>query len=235
MLNGLFAIMPRPVMGASLLFAACFILINGLQTITSRMLDARRTLVIGLAMSTGLAVEFFPDLVRDMPVAVQPIMTSSLVVGTITALLLNLLFRLGQRVRASLIVEPASPDALTKVAEFFDARGRSWGARRDVIERASFGALLDGPATTLADGQRALDVLMDAVELIAAFGADRIDLSVLRNGAFVDLRVAVRDGSLRAAIEDRRVRMYGRMLAVGGSALAGADDHGVTLRLGRLQ
>jgi len=96
-------------------------------------------------------------------------------------------------------------------------------------------ALLDGPATTLADGQRALDVLMDAVELIAAFGADRIDLSVLRNGAFVDLRVAVRDGSLRAAIEDRRVRMYGRMLAVGGSALAGADDHGVTLRLGRLQ
>jgi len=181
MLNGLFAIMPRPVMGASLLFAACFILINGLQTITSRMLDARRTLVIGLAMSTGLAVEFFPDLVRDMPVAVQPIMTSSLVVGTITALLLNLLFRLGQRVRASLIVEPASPDALTKVAEFFDARGRSWGARRDVIERASFGV------------SQAIETIHDicgplaAVRIDARFDEFNLDVTISYQGDLIEL------------------------------------------------
>jgi hypothetical protein len=125
------------------------------------------------------------------------------------------------------------------IGESEEAFSQSLGRRLafvDVLRKVKIEpALLDGPTTTLADGQRALDVLMDAVELIAAFGADRIDLSVLRSGAFIDLRVAVRDGSLRAAIEDRRLRLYGRMLAVGGSALAGADDQAVTLRLGRLQ
>jgi xanthine permease XanP len=139
MLTGVFVLMPRPVMGAALIFAACFILINGLQTITSRMLDARRTLVIGLALSVGFAAEIYPTMALQMPVALQPIVSSSLVLGTITALLLNLLFRLGQRQRVSLAVEPGAGDVLTKVAEFFDAQGRSWGARRDIIERVSFG------------------------------------------------------------------------------------------------
>jgi xanthine permease XanP len=139
MLTSVLVLMPRPVMGAALIFAACFILINGLQTITSRMLDARRTLVIGLALSVGLAAEMHPTMALQTPVALQPIVSSSLVLGTITALLLNLLFRLGQRQRVSLAVEPAAADVLTTVAEFLDAQGRSWGARRDIMERVSFG------------------------------------------------------------------------------------------------
>jgi len=138
-LTGLFVMMPRPVMGALLVFVACFLLINGIQTIASRMLDARRTLVIGLAMSAGITAEIAPDAVSNMPAALAPIFSSSLVVGTIAALLLNVLFRLGQRKRVSFVVEPAAPDGLTHVREFLDAQGRSWGARRDIIERVSFG------------------------------------------------------------------------------------------------
>ena len=89
MLTGVFVLMPRPVMGAALIFAACFILINGLQAITSRMLDARRTLVIGLALSAGFAAEIFPDLADRLPVVLKPIVGSSLVLGTLTALLLK--------------------------------------------------------------------------------------------------------------------------------------------------
>ena len=139
MLTGVFVLMPRPVMGAALIFAACFILINGLQTITSRMFDARRTLVIGLALSTGFAAEIFPDMADRLPVVLKPIVGSSLVLGTLTALLLNLLFRLGQRQRVTMTVDPESADALTKVKEFFDAHGRAWGARHDIMERVSFG------------------------------------------------------------------------------------------------
>jgi NCS2 family nucleobase:cation symporter-2 len=139
MLTGLFVLMPRPVMGAALLFAACFILINGLQAITSRMLDARRTIVIGLGFSAGFAAEIFPAMAEAVPVALKPIVSSSLVLGTITALLLNLLFRLGQRQRVTMTVDPAAPDALTDVREFFDELGRAWGARHDIMERASFG------------------------------------------------------------------------------------------------
>jgi xanthine permease XanP len=139
MLTGVFVMMPRPVMGALLVFVACFLLINGIQTIASRMLDARRTLVIGLAMSAGITAEIAPDLISSMPAVIAPIFSSSLVLGAITALLLNLLFRIGQRQRAGLAVEPGTADALTLVREFLDAQGRSWGARRDIMERVSFG------------------------------------------------------------------------------------------------
>ena len=52
-LAALLAIMPRAVMVAALLFAVAFIIINGLQVMTSRLLDARRTLVIGLSIVAG--------------------------------------------------------------------------------------------------------------------------------------------------------------------------------------
>jgi hypothetical protein len=39
-----FAIMPAPVMGATLIFALSFMVIAGIQIIMSRMLDARRDL-----------------------------------------------------------------------------------------------------------------------------------------------------------------------------------------------
>jgi NCS2 family nucleobase:cation symporter-2 len=130
--------MPAPVMGAALVFGGCFILINGLQTITSRMLDARRTLVIGLAMSSGIAAEVIPNFAANVPLALQPIVSSSLVLGTITALLLNSLFRLGQRKRASLTL-PAMAMASAKVEEFFSNSGRHWGARADVMARVTFG------------------------------------------------------------------------------------------------
>src|SRR4030095_2320704 len=75
----LLALMPRAVMAAALVFATCFLLVNGMQMITSRMLDTRKTLVIGLAMIAGLAVEVFPSLVAAAPRGLAPLMASSLV------------------------------------------------------------------------------------------------------------------------------------------------------------
>jgi xanthine permease XanP len=105
-LTGSLILMPRPVMGASLLFAACFVLISGLQTITSRMLDARRTIVIGLAIAAGIAAEIVPSYATELPPALEPIVSSSIVLGTVAALLLNGLFRLGQRQRVTLPLDP---------------------------------------------------------------------------------------------------------------------------------
>jgi xanthine permease XanP len=136
---GLLVMMPRPVMGALLVFVSSFILVNGIQTMAARMLDARRTLVIGLAISAGIAAEMIPNMGWDMPTAIQPILTSSLVLGTTTALVLHVLFRVGQRQRATLVVDPVAPDAGMQVAEFVEDRGKAWGARRDVMERVSFG------------------------------------------------------------------------------------------------
>jgi xanthine/uracil permease len=51
----LFALLPPPVVGSVLVFTACFTLLNGIETIASRMLDTRKTLVIGLAIVAALA------------------------------------------------------------------------------------------------------------------------------------------------------------------------------------
>jgi NCS2 family nucleobase:cation symporter-2 len=137
--TGSLILMPRPVMGAALLFSACFVLISGLQTITSRMLDARRTIVIGLGIASGVAAELIPSFASDIPHSLQPIVSSSIVLGTTVALLLNGLFRIGQRQRVTLALDPAAPDAVAEVNEFFDTAGRGWGARPDVMVRVAFG------------------------------------------------------------------------------------------------
>jgi len=136
--TGSLILMPRPVMGAALLFSACFVLISGLQTITSRMLDARRTLVIGLGIASGVAAEILPGFATNIPNSLQPIVGSSIVLGTITALLLNGVFRIGQRQRVAFVLDPAAVDSVAEVNEFFDAAGRGWGARPDVMVRVAF-------------------------------------------------------------------------------------------------
>ncbi len=138
--------LPRVVAGAVLLFTACFIMSNGMEMIVSRLLDARKSLVIGLALAAGVGVEVFPEAARHAPALLVPVLSSSLVCGTLLALLLNGLFRLGVRKVASLQLEPAAyrPEA---VYQFMERQGALWGARRDVVSRAAL----------------ALDHLLDAV------------------------------------------------------------------------
>jgi xanthine permease XanP len=133
----IFAIMPRPVLGATLWFSACFVLVNGLQIVTSRMLDVRRTFVIGLGFTTGLAVDLHPSVFTGLPSSAQPFVSSSLVLGTLSALVLNALFRIGVRRTRTLLVDPARL-AAQAIADFMEEQGASWGARRDVIDRATF-------------------------------------------------------------------------------------------------
>ncbi len=129
---------PGPVVAGALVFVSCFILIGGMQIITSRMLDARKTIVIGLSVGAGLAVLMFPAAAAAAPAWVRPLLDSALVTGTVIAFGLNLLFRLGVRQRVSLELEPAG-DYPQAIQDFFTQRGKSWGARPDVIRRAIFG------------------------------------------------------------------------------------------------
>ncbi|MGF7473754.1 solute carrier family 23 protein, partial [Salmonella enterica subsp. enterica serovar Minnesota] len=71
--GALFYLMPRAVAAAALVVSTTFIIVNGLQVMTSRLLDARKTLLIGLALIAALAVDAQPELVRLMPATWQPI------------------------------------------------------------------------------------------------------------------------------------------------------------------
>jgi xanthine permease XanP len=133
-LVGILTIMPPPVMAAALLFTAVFIMIGGVQIITSRVLDPRRTLVIGMGMMAFIAVSAFPRAFSGAPVWAQPLVSSPLVLATLVALGLNLLFRLGIRRTVELSVPPTGM-SLQEVANFVERNAGIWGARRDVANR----------------------------------------------------------------------------------------------------
>jgi len=137
-ITALLAIMPRSVMVAALMFSVCFIIINGLQVMALRLLDVRRTLVIGLAIVAGVAIEAFPVIAETAPNALLPVVGSALVFSTMIALVLNLLFRLGVRKTVWLAIERTAIDTRA-VEDFLHAQGATWGARPEVITRAIFG------------------------------------------------------------------------------------------------
>ena len=138
-LTTLLALMPRSVMVAALLFSICFIIVNGLQVMTSRLLDSRRTLVIGLALVAGAAAEIFPVIAAHAGASWRPIVGSSLVFATLVGLVLNLLFRVGVKQSVTLGVEPGRVDA-RRIDDFLRTHGGKWGARPDVVGRAAFAA-----------------------------------------------------------------------------------------------
>ena len=82
--------MPRAVVVSALMYAVTFIMINGLQVMMSRMLDTRRTFVLGLSILGGLTIEVFPNSVNLMPSEIAEVAGSSLVASTAIALVLNL-------------------------------------------------------------------------------------------------------------------------------------------------
>jgi xanthine permease XanP len=94
-LAAIFSVVPTPVMGAVMVYIACFITLGGLQVLTSRMLDSRRVFVIGIALVFGLSVEMVPGLYQQLPAAVHPLFSSALSLGTVLAVVLNMLFRIG--------------------------------------------------------------------------------------------------------------------------------------------
>jgi NCS2 family nucleobase:cation symporter-2 len=180
MLSGLLSVMPRPVMGAALMFVAAFIFVNGLQIIASRLLDARRTFVIGLSFIIAIAVDISPAFFRALPASVQPLVGSSLVAGMLAAILLNLIFRIGAR-RVQNLVVPAGRVDPVALEQFMEANGASWGARRDIINRATF---------NLA---QSIEVIMDScepqgpVEVAASFDEFNLDLRVSYVGPPLEL------------------------------------------------
>jgi len=198
-LTGSLILMPRPVMGAALLFSACFVLISGLQTVTSRMVDARRTLVIGLSIAASIAAEIVPGWAANIPALLQPIVSSSIVLGTIAALLLNGLFRIGQRQRVTLTLDPAATDAVEQVDEFFATAGREWGARPDVMVRVSFG--INQAIETIRENCEPEGPV--AVE--AHFDEFNLDVRISYRGAPLELRIGRQTYMLGADIDEAQV------------------------------
>ncbi|GLK72084.1 xanthine permease [Ancylobacter dichloromethanicus] len=133
---GLLLQVPQGVLGAALLFAATFVVMSGIAILGQRLLDARRTLAIGLAFFLGLSFDEMPGFyAHHLPPALQPLITSSLVLALLTALALNALFRLGARTSHRLAWQPATGAA--PLRRFLSEVGAREGARAESVLRLS--------------------------------------------------------------------------------------------------
>jgi xanthine permease XanP len=175
-----FFLMPGAVAGTSLLFAGAFIFVNGLEIMTSRLLDARKTFVIGFAFMGGLAVDLLPQAFEGAPGWIKPLLVSSLVLGPISALLLNAVFRLGVRKVQKLVMDSAQPDAAA-IEQFMETHGAAWGARRDVIDRATFN--LTQSIETIVDSCEP----QGSLEVEATFDEFNLDVRVSYSGPALEL------------------------------------------------
>lgn len=135
-LAAIFSIMPPPVMGAVLVYVACFMIVGGLQVITSRMLDVRRTFVVGIALIFGLSVEMVPGLYRQVPNSFSPLFSSALSLATVLAVTLNLLFRLGVAKCRTAHFVPDDTGNLDEITKLLQEQGAAWGMRSEVATRA---------------------------------------------------------------------------------------------------
>ncbi len=129
------ALMPAPVMGAGLLFISCYLVVSGVALIVSRLLDARRTFVVGLSILAGIGLDLMPEAFISAPGWAGAFLSSPLAFATSLAVCLNLALSMGVSKKARLALTPGSRDQ-DAIFRFFDLRGAAWGARADVIRRA---------------------------------------------------------------------------------------------------
>jgi NCS2 family nucleobase:cation symporter-2 len=171
----IFAAMPAPVMGALLIYSACFIILGGLQLLTSRMLDSRRIFVVGISLIFGLSVEISPELYRYAPEALRPLFSSSTSLATVLVVLLSFLFRLGVAKERTLIFHP-DKDALDVIHDFMEEQGAAWGMRREVEIRAVH-AIHEVIASVVS-----LNPLLEQLEIVVEFDEFNLNAVVQYSG-----------------------------------------------------
>jgi xanthine permease XanP len=171
----LFAIMPSPVIGAFLFFAASFMIVAGVQILTSRMMDARKTFVVGVSVVLGLSVDMLPGVYHSVHSMLLPAFTSSLSVATLSAMLLNVLFRIGIAQRAKLQIDPHA-DSSEQIFLFMEKQGSAWGTRREVIDRVK------SAMNEFIEAARALELSTGKIDAEVSFDEFNLDVDMRYDG-----------------------------------------------------
>ncbi len=179
-LSQVFIILPKPVMGALLIFSLSFMVVTGIQLITSRILDARKTFVVGASIVLGLSVDMEPSIYANIHSWIQPVFSSSLSLATVSVVVLNLLLRIGikKRVQESFVVSTTRSD---DVFAFFEKQGGSWGARREIIQQAA------AAVSEFMDNAHGLSIQGDEVEVTASFDEINLDIELGFMGETLEL------------------------------------------------
>lgn len=152
-----FLALPHAVTGGALMFTGSMMLVSGVQILAARQLDLRKTIIIGISLLLGLSRETFPGFYQGLPEWLDSITSSILSIATISAVLLNLLFRIGIRQSSTTTIETDS-SGLERLGKMIRQQGKAWGVETDILEETTRtanqvvhliedGRLADGPIT----------------------------------------------------------------------------------------
>ena len=165
----LFVLIPEPIKAATLFYTAGFIMAQGTQLVTARLLDTRRMLIVAFGLSSGIAVAVAPQaFVTNVPVLASP-----LAIGALVAFLMNVLTLPMVSRRAQLAI-PLDSETLPKLGDWLRDLAGAWALK---------------PQTGLAAEQSLFelaDLLMERGVTSVTFGArlkeDRIEITLTWEG-----------------------------------------------------
>jgi NCS2 family nucleobase:cation symporter-2 len=195
---------PDPLVAACMLFAISYMIVAGFQLIVSRMLDARKTFVVGVSLSFGLSVEMMPGDFAAMPTWLHPFFDSGLTVATVLAVLLNLVFRLGVSRKAGLTLASGEAGA-DPVFQFLEAQGAAWGARREIIQQAA------AAAAELVESLRAGGLARGPIRIEAVFDDFNLRLNLRYEGEPPAL-TSVPKSDVEGAVNEWPADLTGRLV-----------------------
>jgi NCS2 family nucleobase:cation symporter-2 len=166
----LFVLLPEPIKAAMLFYVAGFIMAQGAQLVTARLLDTRRMLIVAFGLTSGITVAVAPQAF----IAAIPVLASPLSIGALVAFLMNV-FTLPMVSRRSEILVPLDGEALTKIEKWIRELAGAWALKAQT-EVAAEQSLLEFA-----------DLLMDRGVPSVTFGArlaeDRIEITLAWAGS----------------------------------------------------
>jgi xanthine permease XanP len=164
-----FLLLPMPVVGAALLANASFMIAGGIQIMVSRNIDTRVTYVIGISLLLGLSRKVFPGYFEQLPHALQLVTGTVLSLAIISAVLLNLIFRIGIK-RTQVFVFDESDISLDRLTKFLQSQRKSWGLSEEVIERSV------STTTQIIHHLQEAHLILGSVKILVSY--DQVDLVI---------------------------------------------------------
>jgi xanthine/uracil permease len=196
------SLVPRPVVGAIMVYAAIYMVVSGMSLILNRMLNDRRIFVIGFSIVLGLSSALLPSVYQEMPVILRPILESPLAVSTLSAMLLTQLFRFGAALKTSFKVELSDTrnESLQEMAVNQSLRrvlvglGADVGADKGLVDRA-----IDVTAELVA-AMRIVGCVEGAVHFSARLEDARVEISLRYEGLPIPVTEQLEESSTQTAI-----------------------------------
>ncbi|CAA0122206.1 Xanthine permease XanP [BD1-7 clade bacterium] len=126
---------PLPIVAALLIYYAAFIFTGGIRTIGAQSFGIRQVFTIGISFVFAISTYIVPEAYQALPEPMSTFGRSSLAMGLISAVFMNIVFFLGARRQARFTLQLKDQPA-QNIRENIYTYGNSWGLKQDLVEDA---------------------------------------------------------------------------------------------------